>query len=379
MSKENSNKMEIVKRRDCLKILTAAGIGVSGLGGLSTTASAQEVTAIPCGEFSSGPQTQQCIQCVEEQCPEQEVHPLFPLYNQGGDFDGICFTPPEGGVPDGAEWVTLKAGQNCFVSPVQEGVTYCLPEGSQDISNATFYRCGGEPTPVVDNVEVTCQSITITTSNIPDGEMLDVTVTFEDGSVASGSITVDADGVAQISLPGDLNPAHLTVVYEGETLFDEDIEASDGPCKRAECPPGLNIAYTFKYGQWWPDTHDDIGDEVDPDVFSIEGDRKEVTICAPFPFAVVYATRKKDHDDWDSWNDWDDWTGKKKKDHCPKHKHKHKSCDCFDDCKECEPVLAEKVDSQYCATIPNTSDYMWKKKKEICWFRVFCPESGTND
>lgn len=152
----------------------------------------------------------------------------------------------------------------------------------------------------------------------------------------------------------------------------DDMSDKDG---HRRCPKDLNIAFRRKYGKWWPDTYDDIGDEVDPDVFSIEGDRKQVTIKAPFPFAVVFATRKKEHDNKKDDDKHDD---KKERDHDRDDHSRH--CR-FDDCKKQKPVRAEKVDGKFCVTIPDDDHERKrkKKKKKICWFRVFCPKDHKHD
>jgi hypothetical protein len=100
--------------------------------------------------------------------------------------------------------------------------TVCLPDENPtedpnlygDISNATFYRCppnGGEP--AVDQVTVTCDSVTIATSNIPEGATLNVTVVFSEGDPLETTADVDADGVAEVPLPGDRDPTRVTITY----------------------------------------------------------------------------------------------------------------------------------------------------------------------
>lgn len=44
--------------------------------------------------------------------------------------------------------------------------------------------------------------------------------------------------------------------------------------------------------------YNDIGKEIDPDVFSINGGPKKVSICAPISFLVAYAIRTKEHNHW---------------------------------------------------------------------------------
>lgn len=489
----NNSRIDSFNRRSLLKGIVVGSVGITGVNGLSMTALAQngEIPAPFCGEASLPPQDPpggqagQCIGCVREVCENEPV--AVDLFS--GGLSGQCFTLPAEEIPENANFITLKAGQYCFLGEVPEDpegeVTWCIEQANgqppmlPDISNATLYTCDEENPPAVDNVDVTCDEIVITTSNIPDGdtitvtvefsdgtsqtedvvvqnnqatvglpgdvdpvhlqityddlilfnagvmasdapcgegpavtdvevtcaqitiqtanidegEQLDVTVIFSDDSSESFMPEVDSDGVAVVELPGDRDPARLIVEYQGQELFDQFVAAEDAPCREEpECPPDLNIAFKFKYGTWWPDTYDDIGDEVDPDVFSIEGDEQEVTICAPFPFAVSYATRTKDHDGkddhdgWDGWDGHDEWDSNKKdkKEHCGRHddhdRHQDgKSCDCFDDCKEQEPVLAEQVDSQFCATISSGENSSYKKpKSEICWFRVFCPEDNNS-
>ncbi|SIR15118.1 hypothetical protein SAMN05421858_1612 [Haladaptatus litoreus] len=482
MSEENNGNENGIKRRNYLKGLTVGGAAIAGFGGLSMSSLAQNgdpIEASFCSEASTPPenppggQAGQCISCAREACGTEPI-----AVGLVTGLDGTCYTTSAEEIPDNADYITFKAGQNCFLAEVPENpegdVTWCLPEGSQDISNATFYTCGGENPPTVDDVAASCDEIVITTSNIPDGDTLDVTVEFADGTtetyedveVQNGEATVslpgdsnpvfvtvtyqdnlilfdegvvadppcedepavtdvevtcaqitiqtenidegetldvtvtftddstetympqvDANGVAVVELPGDRDPEQLLVEYDGMVLFDQFVAASDAPCRgQPECPPDLNIAFKYKYGTWWPDTYDDIGDEVDPDVFSVEGDQKEVTICAPFPFAVSYATRKKGHDGKKKHDGWDGWDkgdgkkhGKKDKKHHDDHKHHDdKSCGCFDDCKEQEPVLAESVDGQFCATISSNADCERKKKAKICWFRVYCPEENND-
>jgi len=339
MPDETNGTDSSLNRRNVLKGLTVSGAAIAGVSGLSASSVAQNSEPIEaefCGEFDEGPQEEQCDQCLPCDNPE-----YVEKFEDGSSDNTYTLTADQ--IPNNAEYITLKAGDNCFWGEVPDPTVETTwetvrdengdPLILQDISNATLYTC---------------------------------------------------DGVA----PG-------------------------------ECPPDLNIAFKYKYGTWWPDTYDDIGKEVDPDVFSIDGDRKEVRICGPFPFAVTYATRtKKHHDDWDGCDDrkdhhdhWDDcgggnhhdkkkdhhdeWNGcgdgnhhdKKKKHHdhwdgCDDKKHhKHhdcKSCGCFKDCKEQEPVTAQPEDSdgQHCVTISAPTD--GKKKGKICWFRLHCPEDQTN-
>ncbi|WP_152424776.1 hypothetical protein [Natronococcus jeotgali] len=449
MSKEKPDQLgnggKSVTRRFYLQGLTAAGVG---LGGLSMTTGAQTEDSLPapfCGDAATGPtdppgQAGQCIDCVREVCENEPV--AVALFS--GGLSGQCFTLSPEEIPENADYITLKAGQYCFLGEVpedpQEDVTWCIeqsngqPDRLPDISNVTLYTCPDEAPPSVDDVDVTCEQIVITTSNIDDGETLDVTVDFSDGSTeeytptvtdnqatvtlpgdrdpvdlrieydglilfdagvaasdapcgdnpavtdievtcaqitiqttnidegeqldvtvdfTDGSTetyisTVGATGVVTVELPGDRDPERLTVEYEGLLLFDQLVAAADAPCRRQpECPPGLDIVYKYykKKGKWCPK----VETGGDPDAFSIEGDRKKVTISAPFPFAVSYAVQQKKHDKC--------YDGQKDTHH--------------KNCKEQDPVLAEPVDGQYCATI--------SCKKKICWFRVFCPEDNSGD
>jgi len=89
--------------------------------------------------------------------------------------------------------------------------------------------------PRIDELDVTCEEITIETDDIGEGEMLMVTVSFVGDIVTTYNVTVDDDGVGTIALPGDLDPSSIEIVFEDETLFEGNIQASDSPC--AEVPP----------------------------------------------------------------------------------------------------------------------------------------------
>ncbi|WP_066384812.1 hypothetical protein [Halalkalicoccus paucihalophilus] len=440
------NEERSVKRRHYLQGVAALGIGMSGLATSTLAQNGDPLPAPLCGEASTPPerppggQAGQCINCVRNVCENEPI--AVALYS---DLSGTCFTISAEEIPENADYITFKAGQNCFLGEVPEDpegdVTWCLPEGSQDISNATFYTCGDEDPPAVDDVMASCEEIVITTSNIPDDDTLDVTVDFADGStetyedvpVQNGQATVelpgdvnpvhvtityqdnlilfdagvmadppcedepavtdvrvtcaqiiiqtanidedepldvtvdftdgstetytptvDATGVAVVELPGDRDPEHLTVEYNDLVLFEQFVAAEDAPCRRPpECPPGLDIVYKYnkKKGIWCPK----VETGGDPDAFSVEGDREEVTICAPFPFAVSYAVQEKNHK------------------HCKKDDKHHddQTYKNHENCKEQDPVLAEPVDSQYCVTIS------CNLKKKVCWFRVFCPENNN--
>ena len=214
---------------------TSAIAGVGGLSALSTPAQAQaesdegETTVAEfCGTFSPGAQVQQCIACVENECDDGEVNPLTPLFT---GLSGTCFTPD--GIPDDADYVTLKAGVNCYLAPVDDNTTFCLPPGAPEISNATFYRCGGEETPALIGFEVTCEELIVETENIDDGETLTATVTFIDQDGVESEETfeaeVDDDGTS-FELPGDLNPTRYEVSFDGIILDEQDIVAEDAPC-----------------------------------------------------------------------------------------------------------------------------------------------------
>jgi hypothetical protein len=482
-----------------LKGIAVGGAGLAGLGKFSTTAAAQTPVPAPfCGEASTPPeqppggQAGQCINCVREVC---DTEPVAVQLDSG--LSGTSYVIDAEDIPDDADYLTLKAGQNCFLAEVPDGlsgeVSFNLqqvdgqPPMLQDISNATFYVCGDEEPPTANIVEVTCDEITIETTNIPNGQTLsvdvtfsngdtqtynpevqnnqaivdlspgdrdpinvtvtfdgqilldnvavmaedapcgddpividyrvlcesvflqtenidegediDVTVVFEDDSQIMETVQVDAQGEATVPLPGDQNPARLIVEFDETTILDDFVEAENAPCVKPQCPPGLHIGYKYKYGTWWPEPYDTIGEEVDPDVFDIEGNRKRVTICAPFPFAVDYALKKKggkkkkyhDHDDKDGHDHDGKKDGKKKHhDHGPKCGHAK--------CEEQKPVMARRVNGEWCVTLPKRHDHdgggCWcggkhdeknhdekhgkKGKRKICWFRVFCPDENGN-
>ncbi|WP_152421336.1 hypothetical protein [Natronococcus amylolyticus] len=241
MRTDEDNGGKKFKRRTYLQGITTAGVASTvGLGGLSTMSAAaqqeapqqnqQSVVAEFCGTFSPGPQVQQCIACVEAQEECDEVGPLFPLFT---GLTGQCFTPQE--IPEGADYITLKAGLNCYIAPVEEGVTtFCLPPGSPDISNATFYECDpDDPQPALMDFRVTCDEITVTTMNIPDGAELTAEVTFLDADGEESTQTFTAtvqDNTATFTLPGDLNPTNLVVISGDLVLDDQEVVAEDAPC-----------------------------------------------------------------------------------------------------------------------------------------------------
>jgi len=231
----NDNLDDSINRRTYMKGVgaTSAIVGAGGLSAMSTPAQAQPSTADTtvaefCGLFSPGPQIQQCLACVEDECDEEEASPLFPLFT---GLSGQCFTPSE--IPDGAEYVGLKAGQNCYVAEVDDNTKFCLPPGAPEVSNATFYRCGGEETPALVGFEVTCEELTVETENIDDGETLTATVTFIDQEGTESEETFEAtvdDDEATFELPGDLNPTRYEITFDGTVLDEQDIVAEDAPC-----------------------------------------------------------------------------------------------------------------------------------------------------
>ncbi|GAB3039535.1 hypothetical protein [Natronobiforma cellulositropha] len=215
---------------------SVAGLGTGSVGAQPTNEQGESVVAQFCGTFTPGPQANQCLSCVEPLCLSEEVNTLFPLFT---GLTGQCFTPEE--IPGGADFVTLKAGLNCYVAPVGNNTTFCLPPGSPDISNATFYRCGGEPTPALMWFKVTCDEITVTTENIPDGTTLTATVTFldQDGTVSEETFqaTVQNDTTTFV-LPGNLNPTNLVISLGDLVLDDQQVVAEDAPCtKKPPDPP----------------------------------------------------------------------------------------------------------------------------------------------
>lgn len=229
---DNQTCDDELDRRTCLRTIGAVGAtgAVVGLSSAGATAQQEPVTAEFCGDFQPGPQAQQCIQCVELECPDEEVFPLALFTNLRGQC--IEFDPDE--IPDDAEFITLKAGTRCHVAPVDGATEFCLPQPDPELSNATFYRCGGEPTPMVETKKVTCAQIEIFTENIPGGETLTVTVIFESGFEQQYEVLVDADGTAVVDLPGNLNPSRVIIFYQNELLDEQDVIPVDGPC---DAPP----------------------------------------------------------------------------------------------------------------------------------------------
>ncbi|SEH14529.1 hypothetical protein SAMN04487967_1645 [Natronorubrum sediminis] len=241
MASDEDHDPSGVERRTYLRGITAAGAASAvGLGGLSAVSGSTQqeapqqnqppITAEFCGTFVPGPQVRQCIACVEAQEDCDEVSPLFPLFT---DLTGQCFTPDE--IPEGADYVTLKAGQFCYVAPVEEGVTtFCLPPGSPDISNATFYECDSDdPQPALMDFKVTCDEITVTTMNIDDGTELTAEVTFLDADGEESTQTFTAtvqNNTATFTLPGDLNPTRFILTLNDLVLDDQHVVAQDAPC-----------------------------------------------------------------------------------------------------------------------------------------------------
>ena len=105
------------------------------------TTQSTDVTAEFCGQFSQGPQTQQCIACV----PCADPEPLLAVEG----LSGFEYEPEE--IPDTATHVTLKAANGCYVAALEADTQTIsmpdeLPEDAENnqygqISNATFYRC----------------------------------------------------------------------------------------------------------------------------------------------------------------------------------------------------------------------------------------------
>ncbi|UPM43817.1 hypothetical protein [Halocatena salina] len=180
------------------------------------------------------------------------------------------------------------------------------------------------------------------------------------------------DGIGRRDLVKMLGAAGVTIgtLGTGVTVASASDDGKGKKHHKRKTPKDLNIGYTRKYGEWWPDTYDDIGKEVDPDKFYIKGDKRKVVICAPFPFSVTYATRKKKHkkkhekhDKKDDKKD-DEKDDKKRK----KHHRNGKSHGRFKGCKKQKTVRAKKDGKHYRAKIK------CPKKKEICWFRVHHPD-----
>lgn len=231
---DNGSPDSDIDRRTVMKGAVAAG-GAIGVGGLFVAATGAQENGDPdtveaefCDQFSPGPQVQQCLSCIEDECGEEEVFPLFPLFT---GLSGQCFTPEE--IPEGAQFVALKAAQNCYIAPVDDYTTFCVPDGEPDISNATFYRCGGDPTPIIVEKTVTCDEITVTTENIDDDTELSATVTYVDADGEESEDTITATVVnnqATFTLDGDLNPVHVQIFLGDDLLDDQEPEVEGAPC-----------------------------------------------------------------------------------------------------------------------------------------------------
>lgn len=138
-----------------------------------------------------------------------------------------------------------------------------------------------------------------------------------------------------------------------------------------QCPAGLDIVFRYLYGGWRPDTCDKNGEKVNPNVFSIKGNRSNVTVCAAFPFAVRYATRKRNSRNEGGRNGRED-DGKREKTEFYKVPN---SGGRIGEYRERDAVLAEPVDGEYRATISSGDDgNCTQRDAEICWFRVYCPD-----
>ncbi|MFB9806773.1 hypothetical protein ACFFQF_16620 [Haladaptatus pallidirubidus] len=188
-----------------------------------------------------------------------------------------------------------------------------------------------------ERLRVTCEQVTLFTrvisgnnDPIPTGATVLVTVEFEDGSEQEEEATVDENGVVQVSLPGNRTPTSVTLFYEaGDDVrisqFDE-VEVEDAPCEERYPCPDIDVKYKFKDGTW-------VAVSGEPDGLSVDGDETHVTICADFPFVVDYELETEE-----------------------------------------TTVEAEKDEEtdQYCVTIGDGCT-------EICWFRVYCPESPNGE
>ena len=241
---ERNSENDGINRRTYIQSAAVAG-AFAGVGAVGVSPVSGQEQAIPnvdgevavtefCGQFSPGPQIQQCIACVETRC-DGEVNPLFPLFT---GLSGKSFTPNT--IPAGADFVTLKAGLNCYVAPVDDATTFSLPPGAPDISNATFYSCGGEPTPTLISFSVTCEQLTVTTENIDDGETLTATVTFlnAEGEESEQTFESTVDGGETVfELPGNLDPTTFVLSFGDLILDEQDIVAEDGPCTEDPHPP----------------------------------------------------------------------------------------------------------------------------------------------
>ncbi|MFB9809089.1 hypothetical protein ACFFQF_30140 [Haladaptatus pallidirubidus] len=335
-------------------------------------------------------------------------------------FTGLsdtCFTLPAEDIPDNAEYITLKAGQNCFLGEVPEDpegdVTWCLPEGSQDISNATLYTCGDEDPPSVDDVEASCDEIVITTSNIPDGDTLDVTVEFADMTTETFEDVEVQNGQATVELPGESNPVHVTVTYQDNLiLFDAGVMA-DPPCE--DEPAVIDVEVTCKCitiqtanideGEtldvtviFTDDSEETYSPEVDANgVATIElpGDRDPARLIIEYDGMLLF----------DQFVAADDAPCRKEPE-CPDINVKYKFKDCEWVVKSGDPdglsVEGDETQVTICAAFPFVVQYKLDGEKltahaefdeetdqycatigdgcsKIHWFRVCCPKDNANN
>ena len=135
-----------------------------------------------------------------------------------------------------------EASQTVTIGPVDEAedvtIDATTPRGESQTATVAVTCVEEEEPPAepsIENLEVTCDAITITTANIPEGEGLFAEVTVGDIPQAY-TVPVGADGVTVIALPGDRDPSFLQVTYDGNSLFSGSVEAVDAPCEPPDDP-----------------------------------------------------------------------------------------------------------------------------------------------
>jgi hypothetical protein len=241
--------------------------------------------------------------------------------------------------------------------------------GLSGVSSATATQESDAPSATIKEYDDSHMVIDIHDIEIPS---IDIVVVFADGSEEHYVNEVVDHRAVLTELPGGIELSHVTISHDDTELLSTYLPngvGSDGEY----VPVSDSIAYTYKYGTWWPDTYDDndqTGYDPDPDNFYVRGNRKRALVIAPVPFKVVYATYghgkgndgKHDHDhdhDHESWGcghekkDEEKHGKKGEKNHEKEHddkKHDGKHGDKKHDgkhgkkrCKERKPVYAKPV------------------------------------
>jgi len=179
--------------------------------------------------------------------------------------------------------------------------------GLSGVSSATAAQESNAPSATIKEYDNSHMVIDIHDIEIPS---IDIAVVFADGSEERYVNEVVDNRAVLTELPGGIELRHVTISHDDTELLSTYLPngvGSDGEY----VPVSDSIAYTYRYGTWWPDTYDDnsqTGYDPDPDYFYVRGNRKRALVIAPVPFKVVYATHghgkgnggKHDHD-LESW------------------------------------------------------------------------------